>query len=370
MIRILDRMLFLSFIRGYFICLISTLSLYIIVDLFTNLDEFARPGKSFLDVLMHLLGYYGYRTLEYYDRLCEVISLLAAMFAIAWIQRNNELIPMLSAGVSTHRVLRPILLGAVLMLSVGIFNQEMVIPRIASALVAEREDPDGAKEIGVQGAFDSSGVHIEGIRAYRRDLLVKPFFATMPETSQSQMRHITAAYAIYVPPQDNKPLSGGWELYGASPDNLAEDKIDTSMLTIIDRGRYFLKVKDATFEGITSGGKKTLALSSTTALRAYLDRTEPGRMNTLAVTYHMRLTRPLVGMLLVIMGISIILRDQTRHIFISTGLCLGLCATFFAAIFASRFMGNADIISPALSGWLPVIVFTPLAIALYDAIHT
>ena len=93
-------------------------------------------------------------------------------------------------------------------------------------------------------------------------------------------------------------------------------------------------------------------------------------MNALAVTFHMRLTRPLVGMLLVIMGLSIILRDQTRHVFISAGLCLIMCALFFAAVFGGKFLGTADYISPALAAWLPILVFGPFSIAFYDAIHT
>jgi lipopolysaccharide export system permease protein len=70
------------------------------------------------------------------------------------------------------------------------------------------------------------------------------------------------------------------------------------------------------------------------------------------------------------MGLSIILRDQTRHVFISAGLCLAMCAAFFAIVFGSKFMGVADFISPALAAWLPVLIFGPFAVAFYDAIHT
>ena len=74
--------------------------------------------------------------------------------------------------------------------------------------------------------------------------------------------------------------------------------------------------------------------------------------------------------LLVVMGLSIILRDQTRHVFISAGLCLMMCGLFFAAVFGGKFMGTADFISPALAAWLPVLIFGPLSISFYDAIHT
>src|SRR5689334_416296 len=85
---------------SYFICLISLLSLYVVVDLFMNLEDFAHHGDTLPEVLTHIAIYYGYRITNIYDRLSEAIVLLAAMFTVAWMQHSNELIPLLSAGVS------------------------------------------------------------------------------------------------------------------------------------------------------------------------------------------------------------------------------------------------------------------------------
>ena len=75
------------------------------------------------------------------------------MFTVAWTQRNNELIPMLSAGVSTHRFLRPVFFGAAFMLALGVVNQEFLIPAIAPALVTDRDDPEGTHDVFVQGCY-------------------------------------------------------------------------------------------------------------------------------------------------------------------------------------------------------------------------
>jgi lipopolysaccharide export system permease protein len=368
-VTILDRMLFASFLRAYLICLVSTLSLYIIVDLFTNIDDFFGTNRPAIQVAQHILTYYGYRSAQYYDRLCEALSLLAAMFTVAWSQRNNEIIPMLSAGVSTHRFLRPILVGALLMLGVGVVNQELLIPRIAPNLVTDRDDTEGTKELWVQGCFDPNRVHIDGLKASRRDMTVDNFYVTLPVTAKSEMKHLTALKAQYIPPGDGSGPSGGWLMTGTTPAELPPGTYDPEVIQVLDSGRYFLHVREATFDRVTQG-QKTQAFASTAALFDLMQRTDVGRMNALAVTFHMRLTRPIVGMLLVIMGLSIILRDQTRHVFISAGLCLAMCAVFFAVVFGGKFLGTADYVSPALAAWLPVLIFAPLSFALYDAIHT
>jgi lipopolysaccharide export system permease protein len=368
-VTILDRMLFVSFLRAYLICLVSTLSLYVIVDLFTNIDDFFQPDRKTYQIAQHILTYYGYRSVQYYDRLCEALSLLAAMFTVAWTQRNNELIPMLSAGVSTHRFLRPVFFGAALMLGVGVLNQELLIPRIAPALVTDRDDPEGTHELYVQGYFDPNKVHIDGFKGRRQDQSVELFNVTLPAAARSEMKHLTAQRAKYIPFQPGQHFSGGWMLYDTAPAELPKDSFNPEVLELIDPGKYFLWVKEATFDRVTQG-QKTQQFVSTETLYHLMERTDAGRMNGLAVTFHMRITRPIVGMLLVVMGLSIILRDQTRHVFISAGLCLAMCAVFFGVVFAGKFLGTGDYVSPALAAWLPVLIFGPISVALYDAIHT
>jgi len=90
----------------------------------------------------------------------------------------------------------------------------------------------------------------------------------------------------------------------------------------------------------------------------------------MAVQFHMRLTRPILGILLVVLGLSVILRDQNRNIFVSAGLCLIMCALFFAACLICKALGDQKFFTPVLAAWLPVLCFGPLAFVLFDGIHT
>ena len=74
-------------------------------------------------------------------------------------------------------------------------------------------DPEGAKAQILMGAYDSTGVHIEGGAGFRKDRRVDRFCATFPESSPSGMMHVTAEDAVYIPPGEGE-LSGGWMLTG------------------------------------------------------------------------------------------------------------------------------------------------------------
>src|SRR6202035_561320 len=110
--------------------------------------------------LTHIGKYYAARSTTIFDRLSEMIVLLAAMFTIAWVQRNNELLPQLSAGVSTRRIVRPVLLSACAMMALATLNQELVIPRLSNLLTINRDDPNGNRDLLVRSGYESNHVCI------------------------------------------------------------------------------------------------------------------------------------------------------------------------------------------------------------------
>lgn len=368
----LDRMFLVSYFRSYLIVLTSLLSLYVVIDLFTNIDSFGKAGGGFRGVVGHILSYYGYQVALIFDRLAEAITLLAAMFAVSWMQRNNELLPQLSAGIPTRRVVRPVLLGAAATLSLGVLNQELVIPRIAGQLVRTKDDPDGSKAQTLTGAYDPvTGVHIEGVLGIPKDREVVMFFATFPDGGPGGMFHLTADRGFYRP-ADGSEFSGGWELR-LKPDAEGRvwqppDKLPV-YLKPMGYGRYFLAVKDVDYDVVTRGGAWFL-YASTAELRELLARPDPRRQAKVAVLFHTRLTRPLVGAVLVLLGLGVILRNPNRHVFISAGLCLAFAATFYLLVLGCKYLGDNNLVAAPLAAWLPVLLFGPATLVQFDAIHT
>jgi lipopolysaccharide export system permease protein len=370
MIKYVDRLLIVSYFKAYFFCLLSMLSLYVVVDLFTNIDDFTQHSHGLKAMLRHISTYYGYKVPQIFDRLCEAIVLLAAMFTIAWMQRSNELLPLLSAGMSTRRVVLPVLVSAFIMLSLAALNQELVLPEIASQLMNEKSDPDSKVEIRPQSAFDPNGVHFEGESALPKSMIVKPMYVTIPDTIANNLVHLTAKQARYIAPNTpDAPRTGGWLLSGVKPETLPELKADHPVLEQIDPGKYFIHTKQVNFDALTRH-RNWFNFASTYELYQELQKPDSTRLSSMAIVFHMRLTRPILGIILVVMGLSVILRDQNRNVFISAGMCLVLCGVFFAACFASKQLGDSDILAPALAAWLPVFFFGPISLAMFDAVHT
>src|SRR5207248_1725244 len=105
--------------------------------------------------------------------------LLAAMFTIAWMQRHNEMLPLLSAGVSMRRIVLPLIVCSCILLSLAVLNQELLIPHLGAKILMQKDDPDGDKEVFVSGRFESNLIHIEGGQAQRKEMIVRNFHVVM-----------------------------------------------------------------------------------------------------------------------------------------------------------------------------------------------
>jgi lipopolysaccharide export system permease protein len=375
--NLIDRMLTRSFVKAYIVCLVSLLSLYIVVDLFTNLEDFYENHDSLAAVLKHIGTYYGFKVTQIFDRLCEPIVLMAAAFTVAWAQRSNELIPLLSGGVSIQRVVRPILIASGFMLILAIINQEFIIPKIGNYLANDRDDPDGSKELVVQGAYEPNGIHLEGRVGSRKELLVKEFYVVIPQNIAGALINLSAVEAHYVPPGQgtytgvdgfSSDRRGGWLLTRTTPAEL-ENWNNKEVLESIDPGKYFLKTAEVDFDVITRA-RNWYNFASTARLCSELRKADSARLAAMAVLFHTRLVRPLLGFILVLSGVALILKDQNRNIFISAGFCVGLCGIFFAVTFACKSLGDNEYLPPSLAAWAPILYFGPFSVAWFERMQT
>ena len=216
--KLLDRQMFLSYLKSYFVCMVSLLGLFIVVDLFTNLEDFMKAHEEFTEPVRYIGTYYAYNTAKNFDQISEAIVLLAAMFTVALMQRNNELLPLLSAGVSTRRAVLPALIGAMCMLGLSAANQELVLPHVDGFMVENRGDPSGEKATDGGDCYDSR-VHITGKQAIKRDMIVREVGCSFkPRVGQENVIVLQAKEARYIPPSDDEAHSGGWLLTSTTPE--------------------------------------------------------------------------------------------------------------------------------------------------------
>jgi lipopolysaccharide export system permease protein len=387
--RILDRERFWSFTKAYVICFIALVGLYVVIDAFENIDEFAKIANGTLDLFRVMGHYYLIKMSLFYDQLCGVITMMAAIFTVTWMQKNNELLAMLAAGVSTPRVIRPVLISAVIVSCLAVANQEWIMPPISEEL-QKRPDDDGVKKVTVTSRDDSKGVGLSGQLADRSHRTILFFSATIPVKVAGEIIEIQAKQARYLPAGSGTPEEGGWLLRGARLNNkpasddykavlvkLADDKGFPPPITFdgqempgaVMGESYFLR-SDLAFDSLTRSRQWYRFAGTPDLLRSLRESSNKPEWSDIEVFLHSRLIRPLASLALLGLSLPLVLGGQGRNMFINLGLSLATSGLFYAASFMSQYFGTSGAVSPSLSAWIPLIGFGTLAVARWDTIRT
>jgi len=373
--RIIDRYLLGQFLRTFVICYLSLVGLYIVFDAFTHLEEFFRCAEKAGGLLSLMGSYYGYRAILFFDRTSGLLTLVAAMFTISWIQRHNELTALQSAGISRLRVAAPIIVAAGVIALLSAANRELIIPQCRDELVRRPANLLGQYGEELKATYDQqTSVLFRGKATYAdRQRIESPDFL-MPDTLNQYGPRLVAENAFYRPPEGERP--GGYLLEGVrEPAGLAERpslKLGDRPVLITPRDapdwlqdeQAFL-VSEMTFEQLT-GGQAMRKFSSTPEMIAGLWNRSLDFGADVRVAIHTRLINPLLDLTLLFLGLPLVLSRQSRNVFVAIGLCMGIVAVYLLVIIACQRLGAIYLIDPALAAWLPLMIFVPPAVGMSE----
>lgn len=407
--RILDRQRYWAFAKAYLTCYVSLVGLRVVLDAFSNVDEFTKRASG-SDLFVAMGQYYLVRQAEYFDQLGGVISMMAAIFTVTWMQRGNEQLAMLAAGISTQRMIRPVVISSMLVSGFSVANQEFVIPRFAEELQKNHAD-DGTSAVTVQTKpSDHRGLIFAGKTADRaHKTILDRFTVTVPSEVFGSIRNIEGSQATFIPETAARiPLRGGWLVRDAkiSPAVPDEDLAnpDGLIVRVTDLAGFPPPVTEPpkpgdpakpagmpeAAEAPKEAGDVLFVRSSATfdmmirksgwfqygtmldLLRGLVDpatdRYDRADIETLV---HSRVLRPFLALTLMFMSLPLVLGGYGRNMFVNLGFALGNSALFYGANIVCLNLGSAGVIpSPALAAWLPLFIFGLLAVHRWGQIRT
>lgn len=355
----LDRYVAGIFLGAFGVALLLVVGLFLIVDLAGNLDDYlGREGQT-----GKVVRYYLLHAPFLYLQVAPFVTLMAGLFTVLRLQKNREIYAALGAGVSTRRVILPILMlgglaavGMVVMreVAIGVLGYEHQVLRME---LEGKRDPgvfedlrlkDGVGQMIELGAFFPSaepgfGVHPgEGARFEE--------FDAIRLDDQGRWIHYMAQEGVFG--------AGEWQLEQALLEQATDENYASSPLESLPEQLRFDPI-DAWIAW--KGRNEPLDLSYAEALE--LSRRDPDNVQYQTLLLHM-LAFPLANVVLLLVGLPFLMQFERGRG--SEGLVAGflLCVFYFAADFVSLNMGLQGHASPALSSFLPTLLFGSLGLVL------
>ncbi len=368
---VIDRYLVQIYLKVLLVSFASLVGLFVVIDGFNNLDEFLSYGNSrVLETIQVMGAYYAPRALQLFDKISGLLAMLAATFVLTSIARTNELTALMAAGIGPARVIRPLLGASIFVALLAAANREVGLPKVRDALSKNAQDWLGDAARKCTPKYDRSDILISGQSTFaNQKRLASPLFR-LPQELVAWGRQIEAENAFYLAEEGDRPA--GYLLRGvkqpANLGQLASRGLADELVLFSPSDMPWLKPDECfvastvTFEQLSIGSAWRQNLSSVELASGLRGQTiEPGP--DVYLTLHSRFVRPLLDMSLVLLGIPLVLRRETRNIFMAAVMGLGLVVALWAVMLTSDALGRNYLISAVLAAWLPLLVFGPLAYA-------
>jgi lipopolysaccharide export system permease protein len=374
---IIDRYMLRQFVQVLIICFMSLIGLYIVIDAFGHLDHFVDYADEHGSLLGVLVGYYAFSAIKFFDRMSGVLTLVAVMFTVTWIQRHHEMTALLAAGVSRLRVLRPVLLGALCVSLFAAANREVVMPRIRHQLSLDSKNLGGEQQTDMQARFDTNDILIGGDKIVPASQKIAGAKFILPRHLSRYGTQISANEAVFLPATATMP--SGYLMTGVTqPKSLLKQATiltaDNQPLIVTPPGNDWLKsdqlfvVSGLSFEFLAAGATWRDFASTPEMIRELRNpSTDLGA--DVRVAIHSRFMQPFLDVTLIFLGLPFVVTRTNRNPFLAIGLCLAVVTVFMGVLLGCQSLGTGGWLNPPLAAWLPLIIFAPLAAAMCDSLR-
>ena len=377
--QIIDRYLLRQFTQTFLICFLSLVGLFIVIDLFTNLEAFVTAGRESGGVITFIAHYYLFQTISFFDRTGGLLAMISAMFTVSWIQRHNEMTALMAAGVSRFRVLTPIILAVAVVSGLLAANRELLMPRYRHELSRRPQDPAGKKAQRFNPRYDCrTNVLLSGKNSFADDKRIEEPNFQMPTSLYAYGSQLSAENAYYRTPEGDRP--GGYLLDGVRrPKNLDSRPSlllngQPVLITPFDAPQWLKRnqcfvVSDVDFDQLTGGNSLTQLSSTLQMIRGLRNASlEYGAKEKVAI--HARIVQPLLDMTLLLLGLPLVVTRESRNVFVAMGICMTVTTAFTLVVVGVQNLGEISygFITPSLAAWVPLMIFVPLAAWLMEGL--
>ncbi|MDD5617747.1 MAG: LptF/LptG family permease [Candidatus Omnitrophica bacterium] len=171
--RILDKHITKEFTSSFLTCIGIFLFLFIIIDSFTNLDDFIKNRLPFIIVFKYYLTLIP----NVFVQTSPIACLIATIYTLGKLNRNNELIAMRTSGMSIYKIVLPIFIVGIIISLASFLVSEKLMPisqKVSDTIKTKYIDQKHAteevlKDVAVYG-FHNKQIYISSFNTKTNEL--------------------------------------------------------------------------------------------------------------------------------------------------------------------------------------------------------
>jgi lipopolysaccharide export system permease protein len=353
-VNLFDRYITRNFLQAYFYCIVGFISIWLIFDLSDSISTFLDQHVG----LRRVLEFYATQVPQILVILLPVSLLLALLFVLGRMSRANEIVSMLTAGISLIRVLAPLFLLGILTTAICFALNYSVAPHAEMArklFFAPDKSTAGLEGQIFRNRRDARTWFIQRLRANSN------VFDNVEVLQQDAADQITTAFlaerAEFQPGENTWILSQAKVVHYDDAGNITSEQIEPNLVV-----RHWSE----TPYRLRSANMRA-ELMSLPELRDYLTFNADFPEALLApfrTHYHYRIALPWTCLVVALIAAPLGVGFSRRGVLtsVATAILLIFALNFSTHLFLA--LGEGARIPAWIAGWAPIIVFGTIGLYL------
>lgn len=359
MIKQIDKYIIFQFVKNFLFALLCFILIFILVDLFENLDKFIDNKLSFAAVL----NYYLYFIPEIIKLITPIAVLLATLFTAGTMLNYNETVAVKNAGISLLRYMMPFLAMGIIITSFSLYFNNWVVPEAnKKKFFIERNSLNKNKNLaGLNRLYfqDSKNQLVlidnfgeEKMTAYRVSILLYD-----ADTLTKLVKRVDAARMRWI--------ENNWIL------------IDAAERNFNDSGETMVVYDSAAVHDVKGLNKLNIVPSQITRKQLKPDEMNYGELSEFIVSlqkggqgtekqlvdFYSKISFSFASLVVIIFGISITTGSKRRKgLALQFGISILVSFVYLGFVKISQSFGYNGDLDPLLTAWMANFVFAGFGI--------
>ena len=352
MFKLLDRYIIKKFLGTYIFAIGLLLAIVVMFDVNEKFDAFLKaPLKAtIVDYFVNFLPYFA-------NQFSPLFVFIAVIFFTSKLAGNNEIIAMLSSGVSFRRLLRPYMFSALVIAAATWLLGAYIIP------------PANVKRIDYTNTYVKNksvdyGSNIMLKVAPGEIAHIRRYDATTKSGSGFQLDLF----------DDNKEIKSRMTASTVKWDTLYSWRVFDYVIRDFDNGRELI-TKGSSRDTVIPFEPRDFLIAkndhekmTTPALAEYIERQRDrgvANIKSFEVEYHRRYAMCAAAFILTVIGMSLSSRKVKGGIGLNIGIGLALSFSYILFMAITQSFAYSGLTSPLIAMWIPNFIYAVIAVVLY-----
>ena len=352
MFKIIDRYIIRKFLGTYIFAIILLLAIVVMFDINEKLDAFLKAPlhATIVDYYFNFIPYFA-------NQFAPLFTFIAVIFFTSKLATHNEIVAMLSSGMSFRRLLRPYMVSAA------------VIAAASFVLIAYIIPPANVKRI------DYTNTYVKNKRVdYGANimLMVAPneiaYINRYDNITKTGIRFSLESF------DKDKRLVSRMTATSIRWDTLYNWRVNDYVIRDFRDGREYIS-KGMSLDTIIPFEPRDFLIAvndcekmTTPALARYVERQKErgvANIRTFEVEYHRRFAMTAAAFILTIIGMSLSSRKVKGGMGLNIGIGLVLSFGYILFMTVTQTFALSGLTSAMVAMWIPNVLFSLIALVLY-----